>query len=159
MNIKEIVSEIITTPRFQEGSAWKRIDCMPGDIIVRKGDLGKTLFLIKSGTVRVLGDTDVDGKKKLSHGLCDLSEGSVFGDICLFGMRKRTASVTAIDEVSLIELDSEILRVYLDDHPVMGYLFLKSLFQVMTNRLELANERIENLLAWGLKVHDIDKYL
>lgn len=159
MNMKEIVSEILANPRFQEGSAWMRVSCLPGDTIVRKGELGKTLFLIEAGTVRVLGDTDIDGGKKISPGLCDLNEGSVFGDVCLFGMRKRTASVTSLTKVSLIELDSELLRVFLDDHPVIGYLFLKSLFQVMSNRLELANERIENLLAWGLKVHDIDKYL
>ena len=29
----------------------------------------------------------------------------------------------------------------------------------MAKRLELANERIDKLLAWGIKAHDIDKYL
>ena len=159
MNIKDIVSDILADPRFPEGSAWQRMRFDPNVSIVRKGDVGKTLFLIETGTVRVLGDTDIDGGKKISPGLCDLDEGAVFGDICLFGWRKRTASVSAVTAVSLIELDSEKLSVYLDDHPVNGYLFLKALFQIMADRLEVANDRIENLLAWGLKVHEIDKFL
>lgn len=153
------MSEILADPRFPEGSAWWRRHYDSGVVIVKKGDVGRSLFLIEDGTVRVLGDTDIDGGKKISPGLCDLKNGAVFGDICLFGWRNRTASVVAVSKVSLLELDSQRLSIYLDDHPVQGYLFLKTLIQIMSNRLEVANDRIENLLAWGLKVHEIDKYL
>ena len=159
MSIKDIVTDIVRDPRFPEGGAWRRVCFEPGMHIVKKGDEGRTLFLIETGVVRVLGDTDVDGGKKISPGLCDLEAGDVFGDLCLFGWHQRTASVAAVSAVSLIELDGERLGVYFDDHPVQGYLFLKALFEIISNRLRMANDRIEHLLAWGLKVHEIDKFL
>jgi CRP-like cAMP-binding protein len=83
----------------------------------------------------------------------------LFGDICLFDSHKRTASVVAVTNVRVLEIKSSELSHYLDEHPAFGYQFLKELFKIMVDRLELANNRIENLLAWGLKVHDINKYL
>lgn len=159
MYMKDIFHDILIDPQFPQGSAWMRRHYRAGEIIVQKGDIGRSLFLVEAGSVRVLGGAELEGKMKISPGLCDLGEGSIFGDICLYGSHQRTASVVAVHEVTVLELDSQMLTVYLDDHPVQGYLFLKELFEIMAKRLELANDRIEYLLAWGIKAHDIDKYL
>ncbi len=47
----------------------------------------------------------------------------------------------------------------LERHPDVGYAFLKTLFYVLSERLGKANQRVEHLFAWGLKVHGIDKHL
>ena len=157
--MNQIFSDVIANPQFTEGSGWKRYRVNAGEIIVRKGELADSLFLLEEGVVRVLGGAELDGNRRISPGLCDLEAGSIFGDVCLYETRLRTASVVAVTEVCLLEVRSDMLSVYLDDHPIEGYLFLKALFQNMSNRLSLANDRIEHLLAWGLKAHDIDKYL
>lgn len=159
MGMKDIFHDILSDPKFPQGSAWTRRRYRAGEIIVQKGDIGRSLFLVETGSVRVLGGAELEGKIKISPGLCDLDAGSIFGDICLYGSHLRTASVVAVGDVVVLEVDSEMLTVYLDDHPVQGYLFLKVLFEIMAKRLELANDRIEYLLAWGIKAHDIDKYL
>lgn len=158
-DMKEIFRNIVSNAQFQEGVAWKRYRVNPGEMIIRKGELGKTLFFIEEGTVRVLGDAELGEKQHISPGLCDLEAGAIFGDVCLYEPMERTASVVALTEVCLLEIEGDRLSLYLDEHPDQGYVFLKALFQVMSKRLALANNRIGHLLAWGIKAHDIDKYL
>jgi len=157
--MKHIVDDILSDPQFSEGSAWWRRTYKAGEKIIEKGDLGSSLFLVQSGEVRVLGEAELDGDIRIAPGLCDLGVGALFGDVCLYGLHRRTASVVSLTDASVLEIRSDLLSVYLDDHPIKGYLFLKALFEIMAKRLELANERIDKLLAWGIKAHDIDKYL
>ncbi len=158
-DMKELFSDVLANTQFSEGSGWKRYRLNAGETIVQKGQQGNTLFLLEEGVVRVLGGAELDGNRRISPGLCDLEAVAVFGDVCLYESRERTASVVSLTDVCLLEVRSDMLSIYLDDHPVQGYLFLKGLFQAMSNRLGLANDRIEHLLAWGIKAHDIDKYL
>lgn len=157
--MKQILDEILSSPQFSEGSAWKRVVYTAGEKIIEKGDVGSTLVLIEEGAVRVLGGAELEGNIKITPGICDLDAGAVFGDICLYGTHRRTASVVALKNTRVLEIRTDMLSVYLDDHPIEGYLFLKALFEIMATRLETANERIEKLLAWGIKAHEIDKYL
>ena len=102
---------------------------------------------------------DIDNRAPVRAGICDLEPGDVFGEICLYGAHPRSASVVALTEGSLVEVDGERLSVFLDAHPIEGYLLLKELFQTMGRRLHLANQRVEKLFSWGLKAHGIEKHL
>lgn len=157
--MKQLLDEILSSPQFAEGGAWKRVHYKAGEKIIEKGEVGNTLILVEEGAVRVLGGAELEDNVKITPGLCDLEAGAIFGDICLYGAHRRTASVVALSDTCVLEIRSDMLSVYLDDHPVDGYLFLKALFEIMAIRLETANDRIEKLLAWGIKAHDIDKYL
>ena len=157
--MKDVLEEILSNPSFPEGGAWKRRWYKSGDKIIEKGEVGSSLFWIEVGVVRVFGDVELDGNIKVNPGLCDIGPEGMFGEFCLFGSHLRTTSVGALTEARILEIRSDMLSVYLDDHPILGYLFLKSLFELMVRRLELANERIDNLLVWGIKAHDIDRYL
>ena len=69
------------------------------------------------------------------------------------------ATINAVTDGSMLELDGLRLSIFLDAHPILGYLFYKNIFEVFVTRLNKANQRVEHLMAWGLKVHEIDKYL
>nr|WP_305908415.1 cyclic nucleotide-binding domain-containing protein [Methylomarinum sp. Ch1-1]MDP4521244.1 cyclic nucleotide-binding domain-containing protein [Methylomarinum sp. Ch1-1] len=105
------------------------------------------------------GKVELDDRRQIQPGVCDLESGSIFGEICLHRSQTRMATVTAATDVKLLEIDGESLSSYLDANPIQGYLFYKELFGTMIKRLDVANHRVESLMAWGLKVHDIDKYL
>lgn len=157
--MKYVLDKILCNPQFSEGAAWNRLWYKAGEKIIEKGEIGNTLFLLEKGVVRVLGEAEFEGSVRVTPGLCDLEGGAIFGDICLYEARPRTASVIALTDICILEIRSDMLSVYLDDHPIQGYLFLKRLFEIMTIRLELANDRVDKLLAWGIKAHDINKYL
>ena len=91
--------------------------------------------------------------------MCDLGSGDLFGEVSLFNAVPRTASVTALGEGALLEIDCPSLVEYMDEHPDTGYAIMKAAFQVLVDRFTMANKRVEYFFAWGLKSHGIDKDL
>jgi len=157
--LKNILHEILENPQFEEGVAWNQRNYKANEEIVKQGELGETLFIIEEGTLRVTGSVELDEKKNMQTGICDLGKGSVFGETCLHESSPRMATVIAVTDARVIEVDGLRLSIFLDAHPILGYLFYKNLFEISVSRLNKANQRVENLMAWGLKVHDINKYL
>ncbi len=151
--------EILENPQFEEGVAWKRHNFKANEQVVKQGELGETLFVIEEGALRVTGNVELDDKKNMQTGICDLEKGSIFGETCLHESSPRIATVIAVTDSCVFEVDGLKLSVFLDAHPVLGYLFYKNLFEISVTRLNKANQRVEHLMAWGLKVHDIEKYL
>lgn len=157
--MRGILAEILQDADFAEGKAWYRCDFSAGEVIVREGDEDRRMFLIEKGSLRVVGRVELEDQRAIQPGLCDLYAGDMFGELTLFEPHPRTASVTAIDDGQLVVIDCMELSLYLEQRPEVGYALLKSLFNVLIDRLSKANQRVEHLFAWGLKVHGIDKHL
>ena len=157
--MENILKEILQDPQFIEGVAWKQRHFNANEVIVKQGELAQTLFVIESGALRVTGHVELDEHKRIQPGFCDLEKDSIFGEACLYESSLRMATVIAVTNGSMIEVDGEKLSIFLDTRPMLGYLFYKKIFEVYVTRLNKANHRVENLMAWGLKVHEIDKYL
>lgn len=154
-----ILKDIISSPQFPEKGAWIRRHFEANETIIREGDEGHSLFFIERGTLRVTAQVELVDHSPITPGICDLGEGDVFGEICLYGPHPRSASVVALTEGSLIEVDGVRLSIWLDANPIEGYLLLKELFQTMGNRLNIANHRVEKLYAWGIEAHGIENQL
>ena len=159
MVLEDILKEIIEDPQFVKGVAWKQRHFKANEVIVKKGEFGESLFVIQEGLLRVTGHVELEEHKNIQPGFCDLEKGSVFGETCLYQSNRRMATVIAVKEGSMIEFDGVRLGVFLDAHPILGYLFYKHIFEICVTRLNKANHRVEYFMAWGLKVHEIDKYL
>jgi CRP-like cAMP-binding protein len=157
--LRSIIKKIINDPAFLEGLAWKQRYFQANEIVIRAGEESKNLFLIEEGKLRVTVQVELERRKNMRPGICDLQAGDIFGEMCLHESGIRNASVTAITEGRAVEIDAEKLNAYLDENPVQGYFFYKKLFVIMGERLQRGNHRIETLLAWGLKAHGIEKHL
>ncbi len=157
--MKDILKDILADPHFPEDLAWKRRCFYKNEVIVEEGDEGGSLFIVEEGKLRVSGNIELEEKKHIQAGIWELKENDVFGEIALYTSQSRTASVKAITDGCLVEINGKSLGAYLDEHPESGYLFYKKLFEVIIERLNRANHRVSDLFAWGLKVHDIEKHL
>lgn len=71
-----------------------------GDVLVREGDLGASLFLVAKGAVAV---------EKGGVELAELSDGSFFGERALLKQEPRAATVTALESTELLELKGEAI--------------------------------------------------
>lgn len=157
--MNNILRDILDDPQFSEGAAWQRRCFTNNDMIVEEGQDGGSLFFIEEGQLRVSGNIELEQDKHIQPGIWELGSGEIFGEIALYESQIRTASVRAVSDGCLVEINGEKLGVYLDAHPSLGYLFYKDLFEILISRLNRANHRVNDLFAWGLKVHGIERHL
>uniref|UniRef100_A0A8C7IT32 Cyclic nucleotide gated channel subunit beta 3 n=1 Tax=Oncorhynchus kisutch TaxID=8019 RepID=A0A8C7IT32_ONCKI len=95
----------------------KSIIYLPGDFVVQKGDIGKEMYIIKSGAVQVVGGPDN------SIVFVTLKAGCVFGEISLLqsskdGGNRRTANVKAHGFANLSVLEKKDLFEILVHYPM-----------------------------------------
>lgn len=157
--MKTQIENLIAQPDFTENIAWRRRHFHSNETIVHEGEEGNALFFIEQGRLRVNVQVALENRCNIQQGISDLEAGDIFGEVCLHGSYVRMASVMALTDGVLIEIDGGQLNAYLDQWPVLGYQFFKALFAIFVKRLSLANNRIESLFIWGLKAHGIEKHL
>ncbi|KAK8770345.1 hypothetical protein V5799_013179 [Amblyomma americanum] len=97
------VSDLVTRLRYEF--------FQPGDVIIQQGSVGRKMYFIQSGTVKLL----LDGAQFLGT----LSEGSYFGEICLLTKTTRNASVIADTYCDLFSLSVENFNEVLLQYPLM----------------------------------------
>jgi len=93
----------------------------PGDMVVRKGEIGDCMYIILRGSVSVLAS---------EHGtepaIARLYEGDYFGDVCLvLGKTPRTAWIRSEAFIVTSRLDKDRLDVVVEDAPELKYIVLK----------------------------------
>jgi len=86
---------------------------LPGEIIVKEGDHGDSLFVIGRGQVDVV-TVDESGKEIF---LAKLKAGLFFGEVALLHPQPRTATVKAATPATLLELRRVNLMPYLEELP------------------------------------------
>ena len=121
-----------------------------GEVIFEKGSLGKTMYVILQGKVKVHENT---------HTYNYLSQGECFGEYALIDNKERSASVTAIEDVKLLKIDQQqfidlmkldsgfaqgILSVMIKRHRELDT--IQERLATSKNELELANAKMSGLI-------------
>jgi NADH dehydrogenase len=81
-----------------------RVMYEPGQDIVREGDIGQSLFIIRSGEVEVVKQ----GANGTEEHLAILGPGEHFGEVAVFRRMRRTATVRSKTRVELLHVRREI---------------------------------------------------
>ena len=110
--------------------SWKAIGS--GTVIIREADQGESFFLLVGGEV---------GVTLLGKQLNVIKPGGCFGEILYFTgrMGRRTTTITALGEVTVMEIKADALRVATDAYQVG---FNKAFMRVLVERLTQANLRL-----------------
>jgi len=81
----------------------------PGEVVMRKGDIGRDAYVVVRGRVEIVDD--------IGNVLGTLKDGDVFGEIALLTNAPRTATVRAKTSCDLMVLDKTSFDRILHDHP------------------------------------------
>jgi len=92
--------------------AGRLLKVKAGQAIVSEGDAGDDMFVIMTGTVKV-----VAGLPKAPVELAQLKRGAFFGEVSVLTGRPRTATVLAIDDVELVAFGKQALEPILRKYP------------------------------------------
>lgn len=153
------LERLLNHPEFKEGEAWTRITCRAGDELLHEGEDSHDVFLVLQGAARASKQITLQDERSIRSGLDDIEAGGVFGEMNLFDLEPRSASVLALSDLEVARIDGNALARFLDANPAVGYPVLKELFMALTRRLRMSDTRAVRLFAWGLKKHGIDSEL
>ncbi|MFC1492730.1 Crp/Fnr family transcriptional regulator [candidate division KSB1 bacterium] len=93
------------------------------DVIFHQGDPGHEMYVIITGLVR-LTLNDAEGRSMV---LKELGENEFFGEMCLFGDHKRTATAVTLKNTSVHVINSDNMKDQLDKLPEWFYKIFKEL--------------------------------
>jgi CRP/FNR family transcriptional regulator len=105
----------------------------PGEAIVREGETGVGVFMIRSGKVEVTKESG----DEVEH-LNTLGPGDVFGEIALLTDLPRSATVRAIEQTEVLGLTGWNFRAELQKSPDLAYQMLR----ITARRLAEADARL-----------------
>lgn len=118
-----------------------------GEAIVRQGEVGSSMFVIRSGRVGIYVESE-EGRELLRH----LGPGDCFGELALFDNDVRSATVEAEGSARVLTLDKRtLLRRFYED-PSLAYRVVKTLatrVRQLTNELTAARRALEEERSAG----------
>jgi CRP/FNR family cyclic AMP-dependent transcriptional regulator len=106
-----------------------------GDVIFAAGDLGKTFYVVRAGSVAL----ESDGQT-----IETVHEGGVFGEMALLDNEPRSAAAIAATDCELVAIDERYFRFLIGQTPF----FAQTVMRVMAGRLRRAStDRVPEALA------------
>jgi hypothetical protein len=115
--------QIVVSPLFRDFSVDEMVAVIEGlrllafergDVILKEGQPGVSLYMLTSGRVRAFRKNPESGRQDV---LGDLKEGAFFGEGSILTGRPRTASIVALTRCELLELDRPTLDEITKTHP------------------------------------------
>jgi CRP/FNR family transcriptional regulator, cyclic AMP receptor protein len=105
-----------------------------GEILVREGETGNRLFLIRSGAVRV--------RKGESHAveIATLRAGDFFGEMCILETLPRSATVEALDNSAFSTLSSIDFYRFYESMPDQYSILVLNIARDLSRRLRRLDE-------------------
>jgi len=84
----------------------------PGEVVIRAGDAGSSMFVVHNGRVQV--QVNENGR---ARPVAVLNEGDFFGEMALFTGEPRTANVVALEETEVLEIGHVAMKGLFETNP------------------------------------------
>ncbi len=151
MSVADLRTHLAASPLFQDLSGQEALDGLTaicelltfraGQVVVQEGSEGDTMFVIKSGRVRVDKKTPYQDTYTVRF----LKAGDFFGEVALLNRDRRSATCTAESDSEFLVLSRERFLAFGDRHPAAGLAITRKIASDLAHRLLQANEDIITL--------------
>lgn len=105
-----------------------------GEVIIRQGSTGDSMYVIQGGRVEVLQNSDNADEQHLAF----LERGDFFGEMAVFEKETRSATVRASGEARILKIDKKTLLTRIRDDPLLAVNLLKT----MSHRIRDLNTEV-----------------
>jgi CRP-like cAMP-binding protein len=114
----------------EEASLGK--DYKDGDTIFEENSIGKEMYIILTGNAKVIKKKDGAGTT-----LATLEEGDFFGEMSLFDNSPRSATVKALGDIKLLEINQKNFLKKISRDPSLAFRMLEKMSQRIRNSDEI----------------------
>jgi CRP/FNR family cyclic AMP-dependent transcriptional regulator len=116
-----------------------------GEMVFLRGDLGRDLFLIESGAVKICLTTE-DGKEMT---LALLSPGEFFGELALLDGEPRSSDAVAMEATQCLLLERADFLQFVEEHPRVAHRVMEVLSRRLRDNNQLVQARRFSILPRG----------
>ena len=96
---------------FEVARKATEVQYEPGDVVVHQGDPGDALYIVVDGQLEI---------RRNEEAVAELTPGDYFGELSIIDGEPRSATVVALNEVTLLTLKSSDFNALLDVPYVMN---------------------------------------
>jgi CRP/FNR family transcriptional regulator, cyclic AMP receptor protein len=121
---------------------FQLVDFPEKTVIFREGDPGDFVGFVVSGKVEVKKQTEFKGNQLI---IALLTKGAMTGEMSMFDQRKRSATVEAVEDTTLLLLGNDAFESLIQQYPYVGVKILKGLIRILSLRLRKATERLTTI--------------
>lgn len=114
-----------------------------GEVLMNDGEPGDFMGFVLDGKLAIKKETRFPGRFTL---IAVLDRGAMVGEISAVDRGLRTATVAAMEDVSLLVLSCDNLERLIAEKPALGFKLLKRIIHVLSLRQRRAYDRLSALL-------------
>lgn len=114
-----------------------------GDVIIKEGDTGDTLYILYEGTVQIRRNTPSNDQFAVVN--LTTEQNVFFGEVALIDRDTRSASVIAIENCKVLKLDGSRFKELCDKEPVLGYYVMYRISRRIASALRRSNKEMMTL--------------
>ena len=118
------------------GSVVEEVDYPAGEIIIKEGDTGDTLFLMIRGEVSVIKDLGESNEIEIDR----MRDGEYFGEMALFGDTARSVSIRKEKPSAFMVLYKQEFKEIVREYPQIALEICK----VLSGRIRKLHQKIED---------------
>jgi len=111
-----------------------------GDVLIHKGAPSDSLFIIRTGWVKVVAE-ETQGEEVV---LNQCGPGEVMGEMSLTDKQPRSNTVVALSPTRVLEIKYDVILDVLNEHPILAF----SLMRDMADRIRFSNAYINESIQW-----------
>lgn len=115
-----------------------------GEYLWRQGDAGNSMFLLEKGRLEVVLENWTSPEGEV---VANIDRGAVIGELCVFGQKKRSASIRAAEDSQVLEVSSQTFRQRILDREIDVLLISFNIAKLLSERLAASNDFIRCLQA------------
>jgi CRP-like cAMP-binding protein len=108
-------------------------------IIFREGEPADFIGFVLSGKLEVKKQTEFKGNQLI---IAILTKGALVGELSIFDENKRSATVEAVEDTSMLLLRNKAFDSLLREYPEIGIKILKGFIRILSIRLRKTTERL-----------------
>ena len=161
--MSEIRAHLAGSPLFQEiadrqavedlAAAFELRQVAAGTLVLREGDEGDAMFVIKQGRVRIEKHTPAQDSYTVTF--LDENGTAFFGELALLDRDQRSASVVAETDCQFLVISRARFEAFGDRHPAAGLVVTRKIARNLAARLRRANKDIVTLFT--ALVHEVEE--